>query len=80
VVNNTDCDDEDEDAFPGTLWYYDGDGDGYGASNPTIMQCIRPNGYVDNRADYDDSDENITNIAPRYFYRETPLLPPTPAA
>ena len=70
VVNNTDCDDEDEDAFPGTVWYFDGDGDGYGASSPIIMQCTRPSGYVDNRADYDDSDENITNIAPRTFYRD----------
>lgn len=61
VVNNTDCDDQDEDAFPGTLWYFDGDGDGFGASSPTVMQCTRPSGYVDNRADYDDSNDKITN-------------------
>ena len=70
VTNNTDCDDNNDRAFPGTIWYRDADGDGYGANSPTLAQCTQPSGYVGNRADYDDSNENITNIAPQHFYRD----------
>lgn len=69
VIDNSDCDDNNQNIHPGTVWYPDGDGDGYG--DPTrsgINQCTPPPGYVNNRADFDDSAACIINIAPQNFY------------
>lgn len=70
VINSTDCDDSDSNAYPGKVWYRDVDGDGWGASSPTKTQCTQPAGYVANQADYDDSTSLITNIAPQTYYRD----------
>ncbi|MBQ0739303.1 hypothetical protein J9332_33825, partial [Aquimarina celericrescens] len=53
-----------------TLYYWDGDGDGYGATSPTIVSNSLPHGYADNNQDLDDSNSLITNIPPRNFYRD----------
>ncbi len=53
-----------------TLYYKDGDGDGYGDPNRTRAATSRPVGYVTNNRDLDDGNQWITNIAPRYFYRD----------
>ena len=42
VLDNTDCDDNDADAYPGQLWFMDADGDGHGDQNNTLEQCPRP--------------------------------------
>lgn len=56
VENNTDCDDENPNEFPGQVWYRDGDGDGFGALEFLLENCSQPIGYVDNANDCDDED------------------------
>ncbi|TRO67540.1 MopE-related protein, partial [Christiangramia sabulilitoris] len=41
VTNNTDCDDTDENEFPGQTWYLDADGDGY-SDGTSVVTCERP--------------------------------------
>ena len=42
VVDNTDCDDNDANEFPGQVWFLDADGDDYSNGN-SIITCNRPN-------------------------------------
>ncbi len=55
-----DCDDtideEDPDLVDGTTWYQDGDGDGYGLDEQTVVACERPSGYSAEPGDCDDTD------------------------
>lgn len=52
-----DCDGlVDEDATDLGSFYLDDDGDGYGDPASTLDACERPDGYVDNSDDCDDSD------------------------
>ena len=53
-----DCDDvADEDLL--TVYYRDGDGDGYGDPDVTLSACELPEGYADNVEDCDDGDASI---------------------
>ncbi|WP_378187392.1 DUF6443 domain-containing protein [Aquimarina sp. W85] len=78
VENNLDCNDQDSIITPYTIWYPDGDGDGFGHNQllidesvlPPIIQCLQPTGYVNNKDDYHDENEFITDIAPQFFYRD----------
>ncbi|WP_281988590.1 DUF6443 domain-containing protein [Aquimarina aggregata] len=71
VTNGNDCNDADASLTPNTVWYKDGDGDTFGDKNSTKKQCTKPTGYVRNDDDYNDSTENIINIAPQTFYLDT---------
>lgn len=52
-----DCDGEtDEDMVGGSVWYLDGDGDGYGLSEVSTWACEKPADYADNDLDCDDGD------------------------
>ncbi len=66
VADNTDCDDEDANEFPGQTWYIDADGDLYGGSSTTA--CERPeNGFLLselNGAGTDDCDDEDANEFP----------------
>ena len=42
----------------GTVWYYDGDGDGYGDSNISEIGCLPSPNYVAIDGDCDDFDAN----------------------
>ena len=45
VDNGLDCNDNDADINPNTVWYRDADGDGY-TDGTTIIQCTRPDHYL----------------------------------
>ncbi|NQV90799.1 hypothetical protein HQ487_05360 [Candidatus Uhrbacteria bacterium] len=51
------CDSSDDDAT-GSVWYRDGDGDGYGAY-ATQIACTQPSGYVLSSTDCDDTDAQV---------------------
>ncbi|MFH1469957.1 MAG: putative metal-binding motif-containing protein [Pseudomonadota bacterium] len=63
-----DCDgDIDEDTVDAsTNWYADADGDGYGNPDDIIVQCLRPDGYVHNADDCDDTDAAISPDGTEY--------------
>jgi len=42
-----------------TSYFSDLDGDGYGNSNNTVVDCLQPGGYVSDNTDCDDTDANI---------------------
>ncbi len=46
----------DDDAIDRTLFYADGDGDGYGDSQNTLLTCTQPSGYVSDMSDCDDTN------------------------
>ena len=70
VTNNLDCNDGNAVANPNRVWYRDADGDGRGNANSTTRSCTQPSGYVSNNDDINDGNEYITNIPPRYFYKD----------
>ncbi len=79
VTNANDCNDWNPEIHPNTVWYKDGDKDGFGHNQllgngpipPPIRQCSQPaSDYVLNKSDYHDNNEFITDIAPRNFYRD----------
>ena len=45
VDSTPDCDDNDASWNPGTVWYRDGDLDGYGNQSDTLTGCTAPEGY-----------------------------------
>ncbi len=56
-----DCDGEiDEDPEDGQTWYADEDGDGWGDETSTRNACTVPGGYVEERGDCDDGDEDVS--------------------
>jgi hypothetical protein len=57
--DDDDCDGEiDEDPVDGTLWYPDGDGDGYGVpGKPSEPECDPPAGYGEGTDDCNDADK-----------------------
>ncbi len=55
-----DCDGTvDEEPIDGTIWYGDGDGDGFGDPGDNQEACDQPDGYVANDDDCDDADGAI---------------------
>jgi peroxiredoxin len=55
VDNADDCNDDDANFNPNTLWYFDGDKDGSGNPEKSMASCEKPEGYVNNNQDDDDS-------------------------
>ena len=64
--DNTDCDDNDSDEYPGQTWYIDADGDDYGVSS--VSACERPtNGFLLSELSgtgTDDCDDNDSDEYP----------------
>lgn len=46
------------------IYYYDGDGDGYGDAPSTLLSCSPPAGFVTNALDCDDSRPEVYTGAP----------------
>ena len=55
---DNDCDGEtdEEGAIGASIWYDDGDNDGFGDLNDTKIACNQPTGYVSNNTDCDDNN------------------------
>ncbi|WP_418603154.1 M14 family zinc carboxypeptidase, partial [Hwangdonia sp.] len=67
VADNTDCDDNNANINPNTVWYLgvDNDSDGFFGSQITATQCTSPGaGYSTDAPTVDDCDDNDANINP----------------
>jgi large repetitive protein len=51
--------DDSLDAYTGSLYYADADGDGYGDADASLWACEMPIGYVSNSTDCDDSSGDL---------------------
>ncbi|MCB9290593.1 MAG: metallophosphoesterase [Lewinellaceae bacterium] len=64
VTDNTDCNDNDANEFPGQTWFLDADGDGYSTGSSQVA-CTRPASHytaaelTQTSGDCDDSNTNI---------------------
>ena len=56
-------DGQDPDLADGTTWYTDGDGDGYGDEDDSLVQCDQPSGYITTGEDCDDGDADVNPLA-----------------
>jgi large repetitive protein len=67
-----DCDGDIDGGIPvdGTSWYEDGDGDGFGVDESTVVSCDQPQGFVAEGADCDDNDNDIFPGAVEYCNQE----------
>lgn len=57
--NNCDGIIDEDGALGSTVWYEDGDEDGYGDFNSTVYACAQPTGYTSDATDCDDSNNTI---------------------
>jgi Putative metal-binding motif len=62
---DNDCDGstDESDAADAPTWYVDSDGDGYGTSSTTKVQCSAPAGYVASATDCDDGSSAVSPAA-----------------
>ncbi len=62
---DNDCDGtvDEADAADARTWYVDADGDGYGSSSSSRVQCSAPSGYVANASDCNDGNAAISPAA-----------------
>ncbi|MEC7986235.1 MAG: putative metal-binding motif-containing protein [Myxococcota bacterium] len=60
-----DCDEvvDEDGSNDATVWYADGDEDGYGNVDVTLASCSQPSGYVADATDCDDNDDDISPAA-----------------
>lgn len=61
VSNNMDCNDNNIDINPETLWYEDSDGDSYGSNalGASTESCTQPLNFVANNDDCNDSEDSV---------------------
>lgn len=67
VTNDDDCNDANEEEFPGAVWYADTDGDGFGDAGSSQTSCTQPANYVSNDTDCNDTDNQIGSIVMYYM-------------
>ena len=69
VSDNTDCNDNDVNEFPGQIWYKDQDNDQH-SDGTSVTNCTRPTGYrtagelVATSGDCDDTNPSVNPAAP----------------
>lgn len=56
-----DLPDPDDDCVE-SVWYADGDNDGFGDPDTTMSACEEPEGYVDNDADLNDGNSSVGDV------------------
>ncbi len=56
-------------AVDATTWYRDGDGDGLGNADDSVVECAAPPGHVDDNTDCDDFDASV--LGPTVYYADT---------
>jgi len=56
---DSDCDDNDPNVGEPSTWYSDNDGDGFGNSAIEEVDCNKPDFFVENSDDCDDSDATV---------------------
>ncbi|MEC7985497.1 MAG: MopE-related protein [Myxococcota bacterium] len=61
--NNCDGYTDEDSAIDVSTWSIDYDGDGYGSSTFTLIQCDQPNGYIMDDSDCDDTDMAVNSDA-----------------
>ncbi|MFM7637709.1 MAG: MopE-related protein [Crocinitomicaceae bacterium] len=66
VTDNTDCDDNNDQINPETVWFVDADQDGYGDPNNFTTSCLAPPGTTLNGDDCDDSNNQLTTLTMYY--------------
>ena len=65
VDNNCNGEIDEASAADVLVWYFDGDGDGFGATFVNVVQCEQPIQYVSTAGDCDDSLASINPLASR---------------
>jgi len=58
-LEGVDCDDTDDDRYPGRAWFADFDGDGYGTTEFVLYGCDQPSGGAPFAGDCNESDDSI---------------------
>jgi hypothetical protein len=58
--NNCDGNTDEETSIDATLWYEDGDEDGFGNPDATTNACTQPTGYVSDSTDCNDNNDSIS--------------------
>jgi hypothetical protein len=56
--DDNDCDGEVDEGVT-TTYYRDADGDRYGSATDSVQDCEEPNGYVDDRTDCNDANDDV---------------------
>lgn len=59
IDDNCDGNIDEDGASNTTIWYEDGDEDGYGDPNNSLSSCNQPSGYIAENTDCNDNNENI---------------------
>ena len=58
VDDNCDTQIDESGAADAPVWFLDADGDGFGTSNTSVLECVQPMGYQSNNTDCDDQDND----------------------